>query len=261
MINAYLHSLKALVLREILKDLRNPGRIISVIMFPLLFIGVLGRGLDTLGTGSGVPAAELIFTGVAVQESFAQASRAVLDIARERDEGLTQELMVAPIPKVLILFGKILGSIPLGLAQASMVVLLGFVLGVELTLYKVAVILGVIPLVCFAGGAYGIIIVTFLKDARSVNEFAQLFFFPQFFLAGVLVPIATFPPLVRALALCLPLTYVIEITRGLYFRFDPVALKAVTNVPLMIGSLVLTVITLVLLTIGTKRFVYRETHK
>ena len=208
-----------------------------------------------------VSSAVLIFTGIVIQEPFAQASRAVLDIARERDEGLTQELIVAPIPKVLVLFGKIFGSVPIGLTQAVMVILLGIVLGVGVQWWQALLILALIPFVCVAGGAYGIILVTFLRDARSVNDFAQVFFFPQFFLAGVFVPISTFPVVVKALAMCLPLTYVIEITRHLYFWFDPEVLAVVTNFPLWFSVSALTLITSGLLIVGTRRFVYRETHK
>ena len=257
----YYAALKSLILRETLKDANNPGRLISVVMFPLFTIGILGRGFDALGGSAVVSSAVLIFTGIIIQEPFAQASRAVLDIARERDEGLTQELMVAPIPKVLILFGKIFGSVPIGLTQALMVIFLGLILGVGVQWWQALTILGLIPFVCVAGGAYGIILVTFLRDARSVNDFAQVFFFPQFFLAGVFVPISTFPVIVKALAMCLPLTYVIEIARRLYFRGQPEVLAAITNFPLWFSVLALTLITTGLLIIGTQRFVYRETHK
>ena len=254
-------ALKSLVLREFTKDLNNPGRLISVVMFPLFTIGILGRGFDALGGSDLFSSAEFIFTGIIIQEPFAQAFRAVLDIAREREEGLTQELMVAPIPKLVILLGKIFGSIPIGLTQALAVLILGVILRVGVEWWQALTILAFVPFACLAGGAFGVLAVSFLQTARSVTDFAQVFFFPQFFLAGVFVPLTTFPEVIQVLARCLPLTYVIEITRHLYFQDEPEVLAAVTNAPLWVSSAVLTVMTGLLLLIGTRRFVYRETHK
>lgn len=256
-----LQTLKALVLREALKDASNPGRVISVILFPLFTIGILGRGVDALGGGSVVSATVLIFTGILIQEPFAQASRSVLDIAREQEEGLTQELIVAPVSKTVILLGKIFGAVPIGLAQGILVLILGRLLGVNLTWSRTFILLTLVPFACVAGGAFGVLVVSFLEDAKSVTDFAQVFFFPQFFLAGVFVPLSTFPEAVKLIAACLPLTYVIEITRTLYFWNDPEVLATVQNSPLWFSILALSFLTLLTLIIGTRRFVYRQTHK
>jgi ABC-2 type transport system permease protein len=250
--------IKGFVYRELIKDVRNPSRFVVTLMFPLLTVGILGKGFDALGAQSIVPSTVLIFTGIIINEPFATASRAMLDITLEKEKNTIQSMFISPIPKILIPFGKILGVIPTSMLQVCFFLLIGVLLGVPLGLWQCIMTICVVPLVCFTGGAYGMFMLCFLKDSRSVTEIAQLFTFPQFFLAGVFVPISTFPTVVKGFAALLPLTHVIELYRTLFFIDRPEVVDKIVEFSLPISLIFLAVLVTLLYTVCTKIVLYRE---
>ena len=71
--------------RDLLKFLRDPARMVSTFVFPLIFIGALGGSLQaTFGRSSDVNLLEFTFTGVFAQTLFQSAASGVVSLIDDR---------------------------------------------------------------------------------------------------------------------------------------------------------------------------------
>ena len=81
-----IYAVLTLACRDLLKLLRDPTRLISELMFPLLFIVILGGSLQSsFGIGSNFDYITYIFTGVFAQTLFQSASMGVVSLIDDRE--------------------------------------------------------------------------------------------------------------------------------------------------------------------------------
>lgn len=106
--------------RDLLKFVRDPMRIISTFIFPLIFIVALGGGLQaSLGGKISFNYLTFTFTGVLAQTLFQSASMGVISLIEDRQNDFAQELFVAPVSRYVIIIGKILGETGVALLQGG----------------------------------------------------------------------------------------------------------------------------------------------
>ena len=141
-----------------------------------------------------------------------------MSIVRERERGTFERLIVTPISKTSMMLGKILPFVIVGYVQMTLVLILGKVL------FDVP-LLGSLPLLYFttlgfilANLASGILVSTV---ARSQVQAMQLSFFlmlPTILLSGFMFPREAMPQAAQWLGAILPLTYYLQILRGILLR-------------------------------------------
>src|SRR3712207_4856004 len=101
-------------------------RLISTLIFPVVFIGILGGSLDAnLGATMGYSFLEFTFTGVLAQVLFRSSAFCVISIIEDRENDFTQEIFVSPISRYAINFGKVLCETLVALPQGLIGVLFG----------------------------------------------------------------------------------------------------------------------------------------
>ena len=133
-----IYAVLTLAYRDLLKLLRDPTRLISELMFPLLFIVVLGGSLQgTFGTGSSFDYITYVFTGVFAQTLFQSASMGVVSLIDDRENDFSQEVFVSPISRYTIILGKILGETLVAMTQALGILVFGFLAGVRFLFWAV----------------------------------------------------------------------------------------------------------------------------
>jgi len=115
-------------------------------------------------------------------------------------------------------------------------------------------------LVCFLGGAFGILVLSNLGSQRSANQIFPFIIFPQFFLAGVFSPIKHLPTYLFILSRIAPMTYAIDFIRGIYYSGKPEYAKIVLYNPL-IDFTVIAAMFLVFMIVGTILFVKNERNR
>lgn len=247
--------------RDLIKYLRDKPRIIIGFIFPLLFIGILGKSFDAnLSDSAGFQFLAFVFTGVLAQTLFQSTALGVISLIEDREQDFSQAIFIAPISRYSIILGKILGESLVSLSQAIGVLVFGLILGVHLSVGTLLLFLPVMIVCCLLGGAFGVFVLANLGTQRRANQIFPIIIFPQIFLAGVFNPIKTLPPFLLVLSRITPLTYAIDLMRGVYYGGTPEYVKTVLH-GTVVNLLVIILLFSTFLALGTYFFVRNERNK
>src|SRR4030088_2707521 len=97
--------------RDLLKFMRDPTRMVSTFVFPLIFIGALGGSLQAaFGRSAGFKPLTFTFPGVFAQTLFQTTAFGVISLIEDRENDMMQEIFVSPISRYTIVIGKIVGE-------------------------------------------------------------------------------------------------------------------------------------------------------
>jgi ABC-2 type transport system permease protein len=208
--------------RDFVKLLRDPLRIVSTFLFPLLFIGILGGSLQAnLGPDAGYDLLTFVFTGVLAQTVFSSTASGIISLIEDRENDFSQEIFVSPISRYSIIFGKIFGESLVAFPQGVGIIFFGFLVGVPMTLARISIMAPIGLIICIFGGAFGLLVLANLKSQRAANQVFPFIMFPQFFLAGVFAPIKVLPWYLEILSRLTPLRYAVDLLRGFFYAGSP----------------------------------------
>ena len=255
------YAVLTLAYRDLLKLLRDPTRLISELMFPLLFIVILGGSLQSsFGTGSNFDYITYIFTGVFAQTLFQSAAMGVISLIDDRENDFSQEVFVSPISRYTIILGKIVGETLVAMTQALGILVFGFLAGVRFSFGQLLGLGWSGVVICLFGAAFGVIILSNLNNRRTADQVFPYIMLPQFFLAGVFNPIQSLPWYLDILSRISPMRYAVDLTRDIFYlgRTDyahAVLQGPVYNLALMTAGF------LAFLVIGTFMFVRKEQNR
>jgi len=252
------NAILTIAFRDITKLLRDRVRLISGLVFPVIFIGVLGGSLQAnVGSQLGFNFLVFVFTGVFIQSLFQSTASGVIFLLEDRNSDFSQELFVAPVSPRSIIFGKILGESMVALTNAFGILVFGLLVGVSFTFWQAISLIAMAIAGCLLGGAFGIIVLSNLSEDRTVRQIFPFLIFPQIFLAGVFAPLKEVPTVLFILSKIIPLTYVVDFGRGLYYWGTDTYDQVVLLHPLVNLAVILAMF-LVFLFVGTWLFVRKE---
>lgn len=253
-----MNAILAIAYRDIMKFVRDRMRMVTSLIFPVVFVGVLGGSLqENLSSDAGYSFIVFAFTGVIAQTLFQATANGVISIQQDRDESLVQEMFVSPISRYSIIVGKVVGEATVALLQGVAIVVFGFVIGVPLSFVQLAgIALAVVP-VTILGGSFGVLVLSQLKTQQAANQIFPFIMLPQFFLAGVFSPIKELPAYLWVFSRAVPLTYAVDFVRGLYYAGMPAYDKIVLHAP-VVDVLIMAGYFTVFIVAGTYLFVRNE---
>ncbi len=139
-----------------------------------------------------------------------------LALVTEIDGGYFDKLLVAPIRRSSLIFGRLAADLVRGLAVSTLVLAVALALGAQMR-SGVGGALVLIVLAALWGVAYagiGMLVALRTRNVQATNA-SFLVFFPLLFLTPNFVPFERLTPLMRALARANPVSYVIEGLRSL----------------------------------------------
>ncbi len=247
--------------RDFTKLLRDRARILATFIFPFLFIGILGTSLESnLPPNIGYSFKVFVFTGVLAQTLFQSTASGIISLIEDRENDFSQEIFVSPISRYSIIIGKILGETAVSMAQGLGIIAFGLLIGIPLSLEKLTFMFPAGLMACLFGGAFGILVLSNLKSQRSANQIFPFIIFPQFFLAGVFNPIKTLPPFLHILSRVMPMTYAVDLMRGVYYANSPEKNLIVLH-SISWNVLVISVFFIIFLLLGTALFIKNEKNK
>jgi ABC-2 type transport system permease protein len=256
-----LNAIAAITGRDLTKFLRDPGRMVASLVFPVFMIALLGGTLQlNLGRSAGFNFVGFTFTGILGMTLFQSTAQGLTSLMDDRQNDFAQELFVSPVSRYSIVFGKILGETLVAVAQTLPMLVLALLLRIQLSAEQLALLVPVALLSCFMGGSFGLLLLNVMSDSRASNQIFQFVFLPQYFLAGMISPINVLPWPLEVLSLASPMRYVIDLARGVLYAGTPeyhrvVLLPPATNVT------VLALMFAVFMVSGTALFVRRETNR
>ncbi len=131
-------------------------------------------------------------------------------IAREKEVGTLDGLLVAPIPRGSIVAGKAFSQTVRGLAQGAMVLALAMIFfGVRVYgNFGLMVLMLILGILSFVG--MGVLISAMVKEQETAMTIMMTVTFPMLFLSGAFFPLQQMSGFMQALSKFVPLTYAVE---------------------------------------------------
>ncbi|KAF0113894.1 MAG: antibiotic transport system permease protein [Rhodospirillaceae bacterium] len=219
-----LRAIWALARREFIRFIRQPQRVVGSIGQPVLFWLFLGTGF----AGSfrppgmeGVSYLEFFYPGVLLMLLLFASIFSSITVIEDRDQGFLQGVLVAPVPRLAIVFGKVLGGTLIALTQAVLFLMLAPFLGVSLSAGGVALILFVLLLTAFGFTALGFLCAWSLKSTAGFHAIMMVFLMPLWLLSGALFPIQHVPDWLHGVMAANPVTHALVLLRLPFYHTVP----------------------------------------
>ncbi len=214
-----LRAIRIVWRRELIRFRADKLRMITSLVQPLLFLFVLGAGLQRLSSAGthGVGLKTFIYPGILCISVMFTAMFSAASIVWDREFGFLREMMVAPVRRSSIVIGKCLGGATVASFQGVIVICLAGLVNVP---YDPLLILGIFVLqlaLAFSITAFGVMIAVRIKQMQSFMGVMQMVVMPMFFISGALFPVAGLPGWLTVLNRLDPLTYAVDPMRRLVF--------------------------------------------
>jgi ABC-2 type transport system permease protein len=139
-------------------------------------------------------------------------------IVKEREMGTMEQLTTTPLRALEIVIGKIVPYIVVGYAQVTVALVLGIVLfhvpvrGSLTLLYALCSL----HILCYL--SIGLLISTVAQSQQQASQMGFLIFLPNMLLAGFMFPREGMPGWAQTVGQFLPLTYFLQIVRGIIMK-------------------------------------------
>jgi ABC-2 type transport system permease protein len=214
-----LRAIKIVWRRELIRFVNDRMRIITALVQPLLFLFVLGSGLQQLSKAStdGVDLKTFIYPGILCLAVMFTAMFSAASIVWDREFGFLREMMVAPVRRSSIVIGKCLGGATVASFQGIILLTLAGAVDVP---YDPALILGVFALqllLAFSITAFGVMVAVRITQMQTFMGLMQMVVMPMFFISGAMFPVTNLPAWLAFLNRIDPLTYAVDPMRRLVF--------------------------------------------
>lgn len=168
-------------------------------------------------------------------------------IVRERELGTLEQLFVTPVGRMGLLLGKLLPYALIGFLEVLMVLtVMIYVFGVPINGSAILLLaLSMLFMVCSLG--LGLLVSTVAKTQLEAVQIAFAIMLPSVLLSGFMFPRSEMPWIIYLFTFAIPVTYFIEILRGIVLR----AADFLDLIPSVVG---LTICGVVVLALSLMRF-------
>jgi ABC-2 type transport system permease protein len=237
--------------REMVRFFRQRNRVIGALATPIVFWLLLGSGLDRVftpapgsfeaapgsydagGAGAGEIAASAsgyltyLFPGTISMIVLFTAIFSTISVIEDRREGFLQSVLVAPVSRLAIVLGKVLGGASIATLQGVLFLLLWpLVAGWDAVpaAERLALTVGVIFVLGMGLTALGLCIAWPMDSTAGFHAIMNLLLLPMWFLCGAVFPVATAPLWLQSVMYVNPLTYGQATLSGLLVGGNPTGL-------------------------------------
>jgi ABC-2 type transport system permease protein len=204
---------------ELLKVTRDPTEVLARAVQPVLWLVVFGQVFSRVrGIPTGVVSYMAFLTpGILAQSVLFAAIFYGVAVVWERDLGIVHKLLVSPASRSALVFGKAVSAGFRGVIQAVVIYLTVLVLRVQMRWNPLA-IAGVVLAVMLGSAifsTFSLIIACLVKSRERFMGIGQLMTMPLFFASNAIYPLALMPRWLQVVATINPLTYLVDLLRGL----------------------------------------------
>jgi len=235
----------SLARRELVRFLRQRHRVIGALATPIVFWLLIGGGMGRSFRSERFSGGymEYFFPGTVLMILLFTAIFSTISIIEDRREGFLQSVLVAPISRLQIVIGKVLGGTVLAFGQGLLFLLLAPLTGIHLTLVGFLLAAVVMLIVSAALTALGFCIAWRMSSTQGFHAIMNLFLMPMWFLSGALFPIAGAWKGLQIIMRLNPLSYGLEALRSAVYY--PAA--TISHFAISLGVSVLFAIVLIVL--------------
>lgn len=202
--------------REMTRLRHNPVRLAMGLVTPLLFLVVLGTGLDAASSSLGK--AQLndyrayLFPGVLVMSVQAPAIAVGISLVWDRRLGVLRQMLVSPFPRSSIVVGLAFGGATTGGVYGLLVLSVGGIASIQYTPMLLVVVVEML-LVSLMFTAFGLLAAVTIKQVDTFQIVVNLSMMPLMFFSGAMFPPNGLPGWLDTVVKLNPLTYGVDAVR------------------------------------------------
>jgi len=232
---AALTALRAIVIREALRFVRQRSRFVAALVRPLVWLVVFAAGFRAALGLSITPPYQTYITyeiyivpGLCGMILLFNGMQSSLSLVYDREMGSMRLLLTSPLPRWWLLICRLLASTVISILQVYTFLIVAALYGIDFPamgyLYALpALIVGGVML-----GALGLALSSTIKQLENFAGVMNFVIFPMFFLSSALYPLwkmAESSVLLRDICAANPFTHAVELIRfALYGEFNGPAL-------------------------------------
>jgi ABC-2 type transport system permease protein len=203
-------------LRQVKRYVRSRARIIGSLGQPLLFLLGLGFGMGPIfqraGMGNYI---QFLAPGVIAMTVLFTSVFSGIELIWDRQFGFLKETLVAPVSRLTIMVGRVLGGATVAVSQGLILLVICLVAGFRFpSLVAVPIVLLIMALIAVLFTALGTAIASPMRDFQGFQLVMNFLVLPMFFLSGALFPLGDAPWALKAIARVNPLSYGVDALRG-----------------------------------------------
>jgi ABC-2 type transport system permease protein len=202
--------------RSVLHIVRSLDQLMSLIMFPIMFM-LLNRYVfgGAINTGE-VSYANYLFAGVFVQALAFGANYTTINLAVDLQQGIIDRLRSLPMNSSALLIGHVSADLVRNIISGIVIILVGFLVGFRpnASFVEWLLVIGLAILFTLAISWLSAILGLLVKSLEAAQWVGFVVIFPLTFVSSAFVPTETMPTGLRIFAENQPLTHVMNATRA-----------------------------------------------
>ncbi len=195
--------------RELVRFVRDRNRLFGAIGQPLVFWLLLGAGFEKsfapLGISSGY--LEYIYPGILLLIVLFTAIFSTISVIEDRREGFMQSVLVAPVSRTGLVFGKVLGGGTLAFLESLVFLVFLAFLDIPISIVSLGMTLIFLAILGIALTALGFAIAWQASSTAGFHAVMNLLLFPMWALSGAFFPAEGASRWLAYLMAINPLTY------------------------------------------------------
>jgi ABC-2 type transport system permease protein len=193
-----LQAMRAIVQREVLKFVRQYGRLVSALVRPVLWLAVFAAGFrNVFGVAivepydTYIPYDVYVAPGLVGMVMLFNGMQSSLAMVYDREMGLMRLLLTAPLPRPWILASKLVATSVLSLAQAVAFVIVAGMIGTTLPIFGPQTPRLMLAALCAALmlGSLGLLLSVYITQLENFAGTMNFVIFPMYFLSTALYPL------------------------------------------------------------------------
>jgi ABC-2 type transport system permease protein len=234
-----MRGIYAILVLDLKRAWIDRARLAAGLAQPLLYLFVLGSGLGANSQLGGGQYRLYIFPGVLGLSLLFTAAFAAIVIVFDRQFGFFKAILVAPVPRAAIAFGKIAAGALQAFAQGVVVLPFAPLAGVHLGFVSTLELLAAMLLAATVFSALGVAVAARFNSTTVFPVVSNAVLLPMFFLSGALYPLGKAPHWMQIAAHFDPVAYGVDLMRGSIlgtFFFNPwLSVSALAFLTALIG--------------------------
>jgi ABC-2 type transport system permease protein len=139
-------------------------------------------------------------------------------IARERERGTLEQLIVSPVRRVELIVGKIVPYVGIGYVQMTLVLAVGHLVFAVPISGSLALLYGLASVFIAANLSLGLFFSTIARTQQQAMQMSFFFMLPNILLSGFMFPFEAMPVPAQWISQLLPLTHFMRIVRSILLK-------------------------------------------
>lgn len=216
--SVFVSSVSVLIRREWKRYFRQRSRVLSSLMTPLLFWGLMGLGF---GKSFQMPMTsgylEYFYPGVLMMALLFSSIFSMISLIEDRNEGFLQSVMVSPASHRAIVFGKILGTATLAVIQTLLLLPFTSMAKIPMSISVVLQLLIIFFITSIFICSLSFLFAWILNSSQGFHAVMNIVLFPMWILSGAMFPMNNSASWIQWVMKLNPMTYAVDAVRKVIY--------------------------------------------